>query len=239
MNRDGRDDEDTAPAWRSPRPSEPTRVGLGVIEGSRARSDTTDRDVGNGPPTPRSRVSAELARSDATIIMQQLTDLRRDFLGKVDVCITDVRALAQQQRASTDGTRREMRALRAYAMHNRDEVKELAATVAAIPDHSLAVAALQELVGQPPKAFDPRASIVEEMTAEQIQDMREKGTGLFRLFGQLAHVDRQIVTSIAQAAGRAAGRTSGVISSVLTTAATTAPSWAPPLVEMLSKLFGG
>jgi hypothetical protein len=145
--------------------------------------------------------------------------------------------------AKHDGQRRELRALRAYmTRYERDAAtrhREVVAAMAALPDHSLELGMLRELVGQPPQSVDIRASIVEEMTAQQIADMREKGTGLFRLFGQLAHVDRQIVTTIATAAGKAAGRTSGTITSVVTSAVATSPTWAPPLVEMLTKLFGG
>jgi hypothetical protein len=122
MNRDGHDDEDTGSHWRSPRPSEPTRIGLGVIEGQRARNgdaiDTTDRDVGNGPPTPRTPVDPRvLAGADTSVVLEHMNraadqnkrehgDLYQvidQLADKVDTCIVDIRELRDANRAVVAG----------------------------------------------------------------------------------------------------------------------------------------
>ncbi len=111
----------------------------------------------------------------------------------------------------------------------------LTGKVDALPDHTLAVGTLQELVGQPAPKTNLRDSQLEELTDAQLKEQASKGTGLHRLFGQLALQDRAITTSIAKAAGRSAGAVSGL----LTTAGTTAPVWMPPVVEAIRRAFGG
>jgi hypothetical protein len=213
MNRDGRDDEDTAPAWRSPRPSEPTRVGLGVIEGSRARSDTTDRDVGNGPPTPRSRVTADLAGADTSVVLEHINravDQRKrehedllqvvdDLADKVDALITDGRG----DRAKLDGVRRELASLRAHAVRlvQRGEAtaKELDELRGAMLTLAGQVGTLVELVGRPPQKLSALASQQEQLTAAELVEL-ERGTGLAGVVGRLVANDSRIETRVGMVA---------------------------------------
>lgn len=206
MNRDGRDDEDMVPQWsRVPRPSEPTRVGLGVVEGSRARNGDTPpsgvdlgdltRGNGNGPPTPRNPLSETLAKGDVSVILEQINRavdarkeetaaLRIDLNGKVDACIDEVRAVAKTMHDFVT------------SQAKRDEAIFALLPIPARVDAVETLAKdLDERVGQAPNKLAERASLTRELTSTEYVEL-ERGTGLAGVTGRLVAADRRLAARI-------------------------------------------
>lgn len=209
MNRDDGDDEVLPPhRWAgAPRPSEPTRVGLGPHIGDTpvtpiSLTDYT-RDVGTGPPTPRVAEADQLFASvDATTIMSQLSvaiaerkdetaALRIDMYGKIDTCIDEVRAVAKAQReqAASQAKRDEAQAKRDEALFALLPIPARIATVEALAKD------LDERVGQAPNKLTERASLTRELTATEYVEL-ERGTGLAGVTGRLVAADRRLAARI-------------------------------------------
>lgn len=195
-----REDDEPHP-WAGPhRPQEHTSVGLGVVEGSRVRAGARNGDTppsgtyvgenGNGPKTPRDPVTAQLAQGDASLILSQINRSvakhehdNEIIAGQIDALIIDSRA----DRAKLDGLRREVRALRAYAVRTHDQgaqKSDTKAIKAELDDMRAMLIRIEAALGRAPTKLEARASQQEEMTAAQMVEL-EQGTGALGVVGRL------------------------------------------------------
>ena len=161
-----------------PRPSGQTTVGLGVIEGERARaSGPLSREE---PVTPPGGTDAgALRRGDVSLLLQEIHAARADgddrierVEAKVDALITDLRGLLATQRTRDEALFSLLGTPEALRKHG-EQLSTLTA----------AVRTLDQRIGHPPSTEDfARASQV-DATPEQIAQLEQDhklGTGLWR-----------------------------------------------------------
>lgn len=99
-----------------------------------------------------------------------------------------------------------------------------------------AVSKLSEAIGTAPGPLDAmsrRASMVGELTAEEIRQLEEGGTGVLGLVARLVAGQARAVEGLARLTGIKAGIAAG-----MTTAISTAPSWGPSAVEFVGRVTG-
>ncbi len=225
-----------------PRPSGQTTVGLGVIEGERARASgpVRDRDQTTPPSgAERHQFRPEFEQANTSLVLSEFHRLE----GKVDAVITDLRA-ERTARGAIARVVAEDRALSREAhMRAMQRDSELASSVASLSDEmgrvGAAVIRIEATLGKAPQAISlGRASQQGDLTPAELHAL-EQGSGLLGVVGRLVANDVRSAQEAGRAAGQSAARRTGAIVGVASTcgtiAAATADHWAPALL----RIFGG
>lgn len=182
-----------------PRPSGQTTVGLGVIEGERARAlEPLSRE---DPVTPPSGTDADaLRRGDVSLLLQEIHSARADTDDRIDRVEAKVDALRDEALFALLGTPEAV----------RKHGEQLSALTAA-------VRSLDVRIGHPPSTEDfARASQV-DATPEQIAQLEQDhklGTGLWR-FVMSMHLRTSSSTRVAVGVGGGGGAVLGAVLSEL------------------------
>ena len=218
-----------------PRPSGQTTVGLGVIEGARARADQVTPPSG----VEQQNFRPELEQANTSLVLSEFHRLE----GKVDALIADLRAerVARNgialQLADDRGLTRD--ALTRALQRDADLSGSVSSLSGEVAEIGAAVIRIETALGKPPQDISlGRASQQGDLTPAELTAL-EQGSGLQGIVGRLVANDVRAAQEAGRSAGQTAARRTGVIvggaSSAVTLAAATAEHWAPLLV----RLFGG
>lgn len=158
-------------------------------------------------------MSAMQAREDPKAILAAIDVLS----SKVDGLLTDSRHDNTSNKATFDGIRRELRALRHRVETSSSE--ELKKQLDELQGQLLTVAGV---LGRAPAKLDSRVSQTGQLTAEEIAEL-ERGTGVAGVVGRLVVGQDKLVR-----------RTGAVAGGVATAGAS--PAWLPDVVEFLTRL---
>ncbi len=195
-----------------PRPSGQTTVGLGVIEGERARvSGPLSREEAITPPSGTD--AEQLRRADVSLLLREIhaseeRSRARDeeTAARVDGLISDLRGLLATQRTRDEALFSLLGTPEAVRKHG-EQLSTLTA----------AVRTLDQRIGHPPSTEDfARASQV-DATPEQIAQLEQDhklGTGLWR-FVMSMHLRTSSSTRVAVGVGGGGGAVLGAVLSEL------------------------
>jgi hypothetical protein len=210
-------------------------VGLGVIEGARARADQVTPPSG----VEQQNFRPELEQANTSLVLSEFHRLE----GKVDALIADLRAerVARNgialQLADDRGLTRD--ALTRALQRDADLSGSVSSLSGEVAEIGAAVIRIETALGKPPQDISlGRASQQGDLTPAELTAL-EQGSGLQGIVGRLVANDVRAAQEAGRSAGQTAARRTGVIvggaSSAVTLAAATAEHWAPLLV----RLFGG
>lgn len=189
-----------------PRPSGQTTVGLGVIEGARARElELVESKTTPPSGTERERFGGALREADVSLLLERI----RATEEKQDATITDLRGLAADVRALLGSMRTRDEAL--FALLPLPE--QTAALARRVVEVQQAVVALDRRVGMPPSTEDFARASHADTTPEELARLEQDhklGTGLWR-FVMSMHLRTSRSTRLAVGVGGGGGAVLGAV----------------------------